>query len=188
MAKPADPLATDREILQLLARRDPRGFDWAYRSYSARLFGFLKRMCKGSALAEDLLQHTFLRLAERGPELHPDSDLRAWLFAVARNALLDHVRSEPATAHETVLEELFAPAPDLEARFLLGDIESALAELSSQDRELLLLAAEGFTPNQVAAIERIAPAASRQRLSRARSRLFTVLQKRDPGSRERKSS
>ncbi|MES1184175.1 MAG: sigma factor, partial [Myxococcales bacterium] len=84
----------DQETLALLARRDPRGFDAAYAKYGARLFSFRNRLLGTGQrqLAEDLLQQTFLRLAERGPELRADSDLRAWLYTVARNAFLGQWR------------------------------------------------------------------------------------------------
>jgi DNA-directed RNA polymerase specialized sigma24 family protein len=45
-----------------MRRRDGRGFDLAYERYAERIFGFLVRLSRSRALAEDLLQHTFLRL------------------------------------------------------------------------------------------------------------------------------
>jgi RNA polymerase sigma-70 factor (ECF subfamily) len=148
----------------------------------------LRRLCRDAALADDLLQHTFLRLAERGPELRSDSNLKAWLFTVARNAFYDHARGE-ITGDAAALEEVFAPSPQLEAQLLLRDVEQALRELHPQDRELLLMIAEGFTPSELATVQRIDAAAVRQRLTRARSRLLAALQKQhDPQERERKSS
>ena len=57
----------DREAIGLLRRRDPRGFDLAYAAYAARVRGFLLRLCRDRTLTDDLLQHTFMRLAEQGP-------------------------------------------------------------------------------------------------------------------------
>src|SRR4051812_40280604 len=83
----------DAQALAWLKQRDSRGFDWAYASYADGIFGFLVRLTRCRAQAEDLFQHTFLRLAERGPSLRPDSDLRAWLFSVARNAFHTEARA-----------------------------------------------------------------------------------------------
>src|SRR5450432_4064958 len=76
----------DQDALSLLRRRDERGFDLAYERYAERIFGFLVRLSRSRPLAEELLQHTFLRMAEHGPSLRHNSDLRGWLFSVARNA------------------------------------------------------------------------------------------------------
>jgi RNA polymerase sigma-70 factor, ECF subfamily len=168
----------DQQALSWLRRRDPRGFDWIYASYAARLRAFLVRLAGRQDLADDLLQHTFLRLAERGPELRADSDVRAWLFTVARNAYLDQVKALPAHGNDAALEALAGPAPDVEARLLLGDVESALSALRLGDRELLLLVGvEGLEPAQVAHMLGVDAVTLRQRLARARSRLLTELER-----------
>jgi RNA polymerase sigma-70 factor (ECF subfamily) len=167
----------DREAIALLRRRHPRGFDLAYDAYAARLRGFLLRLCRDRALADDLFQHTFMRLAEQGPELRLDSDLRAWLFTVAHNAYTSHAR-KLRTTDDAPLETLTSPTPDVEARLLLGNVENALARLRPDDREVLLLVGvEGLEHDVAGAILGIRPAAFRQRLSRARSRLLAELER-----------
>jgi len=168
---------SDEEAIRLLRRRDPRGFDLAYAAYAGRLLGFLRRLSRQPELADDLLQQVFLRLAERGPELRPDSDLRAWLFAVARNAYVSQVRRAPALADEATLETLASPPPDIEARLLLGDVERALGALRFDDREVLLLVAGGLEREAVARLLDIDSVALRKRLSRARSRLLAELER-----------
>ena len=168
---------SDRHALSLLRRRDPRGFDLAYAAYAARVRSFLLRLSGREDVADDLLQHTFLRLAERGPELRADSDLRAWLFTVARNAFLSQTRAHGAGGDDSALEALVSPTPDMEARLLLGNVERALSRLRLEDRELLLLVGvEGMEPTQVAGMMGIDSAALRQRLGRARSRLLAELE------------
>src|SRR6186713_3373523 len=178
--------ATDRDALTLLRRRDPRGFDLAYAAYAGKIRGFLLRLGRDRALADDLLQQTFLRLAERGPELRADSDLRAWLFTVARNAHTSHARRPRSDDDQAALEALMSPAPDVEARLLLGDVESALGRLRTEDRELLLLVgAEGLEHATAAKILGVSPVALRQRLSRARSRLLVELERASHGNHDR---
>jgi RNA polymerase sigma-70 factor, ECF subfamily len=168
---------SDREAISLLRRRDPRGFDLAYAAYAGRLRGFLLRLGRDPHLADDLLQQAFLRLAEQGPELRPDSDLRAWLFTVARNAYASHFR-KMRTTDEGALEALASPPPDVEARLLLGDVESALGRLRPDDREVLLLVGvEGLDHAVVATMLGLQGAALRQRLARARSRLLVELER-----------
>ncbi len=173
--------AADPDALLLLRRRDPRGFDIAYAAYAGPLLGFLQRLSGRRDVAEDLLQHTFLKLAERGPELRRDSDLRAWLYAVARNAYVSHVCRAPVQADDAALEALANPTPDVEARLLLGDVERALGALRLEDREVLLLVAvEGLERDAVARLLGVDQTALRQRLSRARSRLLAELERAPP--------
>jgi RNA polymerase sigma-70 factor (ECF subfamily) len=174
----------DEETLRLLRRRDPRGFDRAYETYGAKLLGFLTRLAGSGQrhLAEDLLQQTFLMLAEHGPELRAGSDLRAWLYTVARHAFLGHLRGR---RREEVgapsLELVTATQPDAEARLLLGDVETALSRLKLEDRELLLLVgAEGLSPLTVARMLELEPATLRKRLDRARQRLLSELERAAP--------
>ncbi len=179
------PPSPDRETLALLRRRDPRGFDQAYATYGARLLAFLGRLLGSNErhLAEDLLQQTFLRLAEHGPELRADSDLRAWLFTVARNAFLGLVRGRRLTGEHQALELVADYSHDAEARLMLGDVELALERLRVEDRELLLLiGAEGLEPLTVARMLGLEPATLRKRLARARQRLLQELERQAPAA------
>ncbi len=181
----------DQETLTLLGRRDPRGFDQAYAKYGARLFSFLTRLVGRAErhLAEDLLQQMFLRLAEFGPELRADSDLRAWLYTVARNAFLGQVRRHRLSTETSNLELLADYSPDAEARLMLGDVEQALSRLRVEDRELLLLVGgEGLEPLAVAKVLGIEPPTLRKRLERARQRLLQELERAAPRSFKEVSS
>lgn len=186
------PPDLDRETLTLLRRRDPRGFDQAYARYGARLFTFLQRLLGRTErhLAEDLLQQTFLRLAERGPELRADSDLRAWLYTVARNAFLGLVRGRRLAAEAPSLELVPQEfSPDAEARLMLGDVEQALSRLRLEDRELLLLVGgEGLEPLAVSKMLGLEAATLRKRLARARQRLLQELERAEPHSAKEVSS
>ena len=172
----------DHDALALLRKRDERGFDLIYERYAERLFGFLVRLSRSRALAEDLLQHTFLRLAEAGPGLRADSDLRAWLFTVARNAYHSHARGLGVEARldrspwpaETIGTINGNAGPD--SGLALRELERALAGLSPPDRELLLLVGvEGLSYAEMAVVLSVDCGTARKRVSRARARLAQVL-------------
>lgn len=170
--------AQDREALALLERRDPRGFDVAYARYSERIFGFLVRLSKSRVVAEDLFQQTFLRLAEAGPSLRPDSDLRAWLFSVARNAYYGYFRTRgvEARAGDTLHFERGSSAFSPDSGLALSELERALCRLPADVRELLLLiGVEGLSHGEVARILNIDQVTVRKRVSRARARLAAAL-------------
>jgi RNA polymerase sigma-70 factor (ECF subfamily) len=175
---------TERPLIDGLRRGDPRAFDTAYAKYRARVYGFLLRLTGRRDVAEDLFQDTWLRLARHATRLTEDTDLRAWLFAVARNAWVSHRRWSLLDVSRLVaLDESVAPArppADLEARTdaarSLERLERALAALSPASREVLLLVGvEGFDQQEAAAILGIGYEALRQRLARARAQLAEEL-------------
>jgi RNA polymerase sigma-70 factor (ECF subfamily) len=184
------PQNPDAETLRLLRNRQPGGFDQAYAKYAERLFGFLRRLTgRGERhLAEDLLQQTFLRLAEHGAELRADSDLRAWLYTVARNAFLGERRGRREVA-TPALELVRDYSAETEARLLLGDVEQAFERLRVDERELLLLVSvEGLEPHVVAKMLELEAATLRKRLARARGRLLQELERQAPSTAREASS
>lgn len=189
----------EREIeLRLVARlkaADAAAFEAVYEAFRPRLFSFLVRLSRRRDVAEDLLEETWLRLVTHAAGLADDTRLAAWLFTVARNLyaswcrhraldegrLLDLLPSWPPPARgETPFES--AARNETERR-----LEAALARLSQNDRETLLLVAdEGLTPSDAAAALGLAPEALRKRLQRARERLAAELD-RDGVTRRQKA-
>ena len=156
---------------------DVLAFDAVYDDYNPRLLGFLLRMTKNRADAEDLLEETWLRLVSGGEELAADTRLAPWLFTVARNLFLSHCRSrarEQAYTRDLISlwpGELSRSPYDSACLSEFQDrLEAALAEVPPMYREVLLLVGfEGLRPADAAAVCGITPEALRQRLSRARA-------------------
>jgi RNA polymerase sigma-70 factor (ECF subfamily) len=174
----------DDALVAALRRGDTQAFDRTYELYRPRLFAFLLRLSRRRTVAEDLLDETWLRLVAHARDLRPDTRLAAWLFTVARNLYWTYRRT--SMLEESVTAELLTlwpareafPSPfDLTAAGELEQrLEHALAALTPQHREVLLLVAyEGLTPAEAAAICRVTPETMRQRLSRARAALGDAL-------------
>lgn len=155
---------------------DLAAFDAVYDAYNPRLLGFLLRMTKNRAIAEDLLEETWLRLVSDGQRLAVDTRLGPWLFTVARNLFLSFCRSnsrEQAYARDVIplLHGEFSGSPYDSASLSEFEqrLEAALAEVPPMYREVLLLVGfEGLRPIDAAAVCGITPEALRQRLSRGR--------------------
>ena len=60
--------------------------------YQNRLYRYLLRLVRQPADAEDLFQQTWVRVAERIGKYDPQRNFDAWLFSVARNLAIDHLR------------------------------------------------------------------------------------------------
>jgi len=131
-----------------------------------------------------LLQETWLRLATHVRGLARDTNLRAWLYTVARNLYRSHRRR--ALLDLDLLRfwkwatRAQMPAPSPHDRAVVTEaerqLEAALATLPVAQREILLLVAvDGFSPSQAAEILRLRPEAARQRLRRARAAIASAL-------------
>jgi RNA polymerase sigma-70 factor (ECF subfamily) len=177
----------EREIeLQLVARLktgDGDAFEAVYNVFHPRLFGFLARLSHRRDVAEDLLEETWLRLVTHARDLADDTCLAAWLFTVARNLYaswrrnraLDWERiSELTPSWPAPSQSPFEGAACSETKRRL---ESALARLPLQHREVLLLVAvEGLTPLAAAEVIGVAPEALRKWLQRAREPLVEEME------------
>ena len=173
--------AADR--VERLRAGDEAAFREVYEAYRARLYSFLLRLTHDEALALDLAQETWLRLAANARRLTPDTELGAWLFRVARNLFVSQRRW--AIVQAAGLRALgLAPAPtipsaleQLAAGALERKLEQALAVLPLRYREVVLLCAvEGFPAPEVAHMLGLSHEAVRQRLARGRAALRKALE------------
>jgi len=179
-------------LLDDLREGSPRAFAAFHRAHSPRLFAYLVRLTRDRPLAEDLFQESWLRLARALPGLLADGgpgstapDLRAFVFAIARNAFLDARRADRRRPTLPLDDETTdgAPrddAPSLETvladRQTLGYLEEVLGALPDAAREILhLIAFEGMTPQEAAPVLGLTAEATRKRLERARAALAEAL-------------
>ena len=178
---------TELAILHALKQGDEAAFDAVYEAYRARVFSFLLRLCRDRALAEELLEETWLRLVSRVHTLAEDSRVLPWLLTVARNLFSSHQRARSVDAHRirelTIVYAARAPETspfELTSAGELGqELERALATLPQHYQEALLLVGyEGLTPAEAAVVCEVTPEALRQRLSRARASLASKLEAR----------
>jgi RNA polymerase sigma-70 factor, ECF subfamily len=170
--------ADEALLVERLRGGDGRALADVYARYHERIWSFLLRLSGRRHLAEDLFQETWLAVARGAGRLRDDTDLRAWLFTVARNrhrsyrrwAVLDIARLLELGSGPTELA--VAPDQDAEARAAAARAEAAFAQLSDAHREvLLLMVGEGLDATQAGAVLGLSPEAVRQRLRRARMEL-----------------
>ncbi len=164
-------------LVTALRRGSREAFERVYAAERGRLYGFLLRLCQNRELAADLFQNTWLKLAQRATSLREDTDVRAWLFTVARNEYRSHCRAQLVDLSRFLAvgreqQALYPVELPGESGAEIERLEGALRSLADADRELLLLVGvEGLELRQAAGVLGISYAALRQRLARARERL-----------------
>ena len=72
-------------------------FGRIYEEYFRELQRYLLSLCRDSRIAEELTQETFFRAVRSAGQFREGSDLRAWLYTIARNVFLDQTRRKRNT-------------------------------------------------------------------------------------------
>src|SRR5215213_8769739 len=95
---------------------------WA--DLGTRLRRFVRSRVNDAHAADDITQDVLVKVQTQLDALPPDDKLPAWVFRIARNAIIDHYRSRGVRDHADVSEnEPIAEADDA------GQIEAAAADL-----------------------------------------------------------
>jgi RNA polymerase sigma-70 factor (ECF subfamily) len=144
------------------------------------LFNLAWRMCGTRADAEDLLQEIFLLAYRKLPEFRGDAAVGTWLYRLAMNRCLDHLKSRQtrASGATTVLDEDALPGPGrvLDGGIRRLDLERAIARLPEGARAAFVLHdVEGFQHHEIATILGISEGTSKSQVHKARLKLRALL-------------
>ncbi len=175
---------TEASLLARCQQGDVAAFEELYRQHATRLYSLAYRMVGSTSEAEDLLQEIFLLAYRKLRNFRGESALATWLYRLAMNQCLDHLRSKAAKmADATVSLEhgpsngprIDPPAPE-EMTVSRLDLERAVARLPEGCRAAFVLHdVEGFGHHEIAEILGIADGTSRSQVHKARLRLRELL-------------
>lgn len=148
----------------------------AWQTHEAELRGYLVHRLGNAHAADDMLQEIFIKSMRQGQGFCEIDNPRAWLFQVARNALVDQARGSKVLV--ALPDDLAAPeegerAPvdELDACLLRN-----LAELPAEDRDIIEQCdLQGVRQLAFAQSHGMSLAAAKSRLLRARQRLREAL-------------
>ena len=123
---------------------DSDAFAGFYERSSRSLWAYLARVSGDPALADDLMQESYLRyLCASRPGLHlAEGEVagRRYLFRIATNLLRDHWRRPRSASIEELPDEFLAASSNLAQADSLAMLNPALARMRPRDRQLLWLA------------------------------------------------
>jgi RNA polymerase sigma-70 factor, ECF subfamily len=160
---------------------DSDAFAGFYQRSSRSLWAYLARVSRDPALADDLMQESYLRfLCSLGPD---DGEVayRRYLFQIATNLLRDHWRRPRPTPIDTVPEALFASGAGSAHTDSRAELEPAMARMRPRERQLLWLAhAEGYSHREIAEITGLSSPSIRLLLFRARRKIARLLRDQVP--------
>ena len=144
-------LAPESRVVLLAGAGDETAFEELVRRRQAPIRGLLRRLCRDTALADDLLQDTFLQAWKSIRTLRTPETFGGWLRTIALNKWRQHARDvKPATSMAEVAVDPNLPATNTHS--VESDLESALETLRPERRLCVVLAYhEGMSQTEISA-------------------------------------
>jgi RNA polymerase sigma-70 factor (ECF subfamily) len=141
-------------LIQRAGGGDRAALETLYRRYARSVFGLALRRLGDRGRAEDAVQETFVSIWRAAKTYRPERGPGApWLYAVARNAIVDRsrARSEPAVEVPDEPSDESGPGERAEQSWLQWRVHRALEELPPAEREVIDLAYwSGLSQSEVA--------------------------------------
>ena len=172
--------ATDSELLVRVADRDREAFDVLYHRYIRSVFGLALQRLRDRDRAEDAVQEMFAAVWRSAGSYRPERGPSApWLYAIARNAIVDRLRSRtelPVEPPDMTSDEP-GPAERAESSFVSWRVHRALETLPEREREVVELAYwSGLSQSEVASFLDIPLGTVKTRTRSALAHLADVLE------------
>lgn len=181
--------ATDEALMQSFARGHVNSFEQLYDRHETGVWRFVFRSVQNQAVADDLVQELWFAVARTATSYEPTAKFKTWLFTMARNRVIDHVRTAKNHANidaendegESVFSDLAAdsrlgPLRQVSSRQQAKALLDAIEQLPEDQREAFLMQAEGdMSVEEIAVAVGVSFETAKSRLRYARSKLKVLL-------------
>jgi RNA polymerase sigma-70 factor, ECF subfamily len=171
---------TDGELIELIGAGDRSAFDELYHRYARPVLGLALRRLNDRGRAEDAVQDAFTAIWRSAASYDPSRGAGApWLYAVARNAIVDGLRRSPEPAAEAPDEPSAEPGPPdrAEASWVSWRVHRALETLPEHERPVIELAYwGGLSQSEIAEYLHLPLGTVKTRTRSALARLATALE------------
>lgn len=167
---------------------DKTAFEILYHKTSRKIYSYIYYAVQDDALAADIAQETYLKAFKNIRGLQDDAKFFSWLRAIAVNLTRDYIRIKPDLpssledyteadkANEPADTKTLPPLEQIEMKELRAELEKALAQLSFEHREVLMLHYYEELPlEEISTMLSVKTGTLKSRLARARERLAGIL-------------
>jgi RNA polymerase sigma-70 factor (ECF subfamily) len=142
------------------------------------LRAFARSLTRSADQADDLVQEALVKAWRNWQQFAPDSNLKAWMFTILRNAHLSERRKRKNEVQDVDGEfaAQLGVKPEQPGHMDLLDFQAAFAQLLPEHREaLVLIGAEGFSYEEAALMCGCAVGTMKSRVNRARTKLAQIM-------------
>jgi RNA polymerase sigma-70 factor (ECF subfamily) len=128
---------TESELVERIRDDDATAFERLFFAYCQRLIDFTRRFVGDTAIAENIVQDVFLKIWTTRKQLNPSSNIKSYLYTIAKNEALKQLRHEDVRQQSA--ERLRSSAPHVQtpeeklSELEIGaSVRQAIAELPEQ--------------------------------------------------------
>ncbi len=142
-AKPTEPLPDEKHLVEQAKSGDAEAFGQLYDACIDRVYRFIFFRVSDEPTAEDLTSQVFLKAWQNLGRYQPKGPFLAWLYAIARNTVIDHYRTHkqtvsldeaaPIAAKDDKLDDL------IELKFEVNSLQESLQYLTEEQQEVITL-------------------------------------------------
>lgn len=180
-----EPRTSDGDLIVKVGRGDRSAFEELYRRFARPVLGLALRMLGDHGRAEDASQETFAAVWRSAKSYRPERGSgSAWLFAVARHAIIDRARQRVDQVVDEPIDEASAeagPAEAAEHAWLAWRVHTAIERLPERERMVLELAYwSGLSQSEVASYLDVPLGTVKTRTRAGLARLATHLEEARP--------
>lgn len=182
--KPNQPLADERQLVELAKSGDAEAFGQLYDAYVDRVYRYVFFRVTDQETAEDITSQVFLKAWESVRRYRPQGPFLAWLYTIARNAVIDHYR----TRKQNVSLDVAAPVASkdeklddhVQLQFEMSTLQEALQSLTDEQQQVLVMKfIAGFATHEIAREMKKSEGAVRALQMRALQALAKEMEARD---------
>ncbi|HQS58695.1 MAG: hypothetical protein B7Y56_11060 [Gallionellales bacterium 35-53-114] len=176
----------DEQLMEFYRDGDAGAFDVLYHRHKGGLYRYLFRLCKDKSVAEELFQDVWSNIIRSRERYQPAAKFSTFLYQVAHNRLIDHIRRKPELALSLDVEDEDCdsladripadaggqPEIQVERKRLIERLVENIAALPALQREAFLLREEaGLSLEEIAMATGVTPETAKSRLRYAVAKL-----------------
>lgn len=139
------PKQTDEELMQGVQMNQADAARHLFERYKNRIYGLFRQLTYGDTeLSEDLTQDVFERMIRYRSSFRQGNSFRNWLFQIARNVQIDHVKARKrqeilSQEGQSFMQDAMDPYLTIFKQEENDRLHRAINRLKSTDRELIYL-------------------------------------------------
>lgn len=186
---------SEQELVRLAQQGDQSAFGQLVTDNEKRIYNLCRRLTGNEQDGEDLAQEAFLNAWKGLARFQGDSSFATWVYRLASNACIDHLRKEKRRQNiasavsldddggedgwqKELPDNRYSPQQELEQKEKRTAIEQALEQVSEEHKQILVMREmSGLSYGEISSVLGLEEGTVKSRIARARTAMRKVLQK-----------
>lgn len=153
-----------------------------YEKYKQDVFYYLLNLTHDPILSEDLVSETFLNAIKSLPKFKGNSDIKTWLFSIARYRWYGHLRKKKDDiSFDELAENYMRDKSDIQEMIIKREVTekilSILEKESDKNKSIVLMRIKGYSFYEIAAKYNISESSARVIDFRTKKKIREILEK-----------